>query len=238
MKITIFGASGGTGQHLVEQALAAGHEVTAVVRDLARFSPPTTCADPAHADLAGGNPPRADPAGAGRIGGQGALAVVRADVMDPAAIAPLVAGRDAVISALGPRRRTKEPVCAPGATSIIAAMGRTDARRLVVVTASGHVIDPADDFATRYLAKPILRRLLRRAFADLTATDVLVTASGLDWTILRPSRLTNGGRKPYRTAVDHTVSGGFSISRTDLATATLAAALDPATIGHAVAVGY
>ena len=207
MRITIFGATGGTGGHLVRQALAAGHDVTAVVRDPARLS----------------------------ITG---LEVVRADVMDPDAIGPFVAGRDIVISALGPRRGTKEPVCAPGASSIIAAIRAAGGRRLVVVTAAGHVVDPADDFATRYLAKPILRRLLRRAFADFAATDAVVTASGLDWTIMRPSRLTNGDHKPYRTAVDHVVRGGSSISRADLAAATLAAAEDSGTIGHAVAVGY
>ncbi|MFH8867516.1 NAD(P)-dependent oxidoreductase [Streptomyces griseus] len=33
MRITVFGATGGVGQEIVGQALAAGHEVTAVVRD-------------------------------------------------------------------------------------------------------------------------------------------------------------------------------------------------------------
>jgi putative NADH-flavin reductase len=213
MQITIFGATGGTGKLLVQQALAAGQEVTAVVRDPARLST-TGSAD------------------------QARLEVVRADVMAPAEIAPFIAGRDAVISALGPRPGSREPVCAPGATSIIAAMRTAEVRRLVVVSAAGHVVDSADGFATRFLVKPILRRLLRRPFADLAATDAIVTASGLDWTIMRPPRLTNGAPKPYRTAVDHTVRGGSLISRTDLATATLAAAADPTTIGHAIALGY
>src|SRR5687768_16523378 len=106
MRITEFGASGATGQQLVEQALAGGHHVTAVVRDPARL--------PAHVP-------------------SGGLDVVRADVMDPAAIAPAVAGRDAVISALGPRPKSTEPVCAPGAESIVAAMRASGARRLVVI---------------------------------------------------------------------------------------------------------
>ena len=33
MKLVVFGATGGTGGQVVEQALEAGHEVTAVVRD-------------------------------------------------------------------------------------------------------------------------------------------------------------------------------------------------------------
>lgn len=37
MRLAVFGATGGTGRQLVEQALAQGHEVTAVVRDPARL---------------------------------------------------------------------------------------------------------------------------------------------------------------------------------------------------------
>src|SRR6266702_144488 len=59
MKLTILGATGATGTALTSQALAAGHQVTAVVRDPARL------AVPAH--------PR--------------LRAVTADVMDPASIA-------------------------------------------------------------------------------------------------------------------------------------------------------
>jgi putative NADH-flavin reductase len=206
MKITVFGATGGTGIELVRQAQEAGHAVTAVVRSAADF-----------------------PAG---------VEVVRADVMDPAAIEAAVTGRDAVISAIGHRPGHDEPVCAPAASSISTAMTATGARRLVVITAAGHVTDPHDDFVTAKIAKPILWRFLRPSFTDFIATEKVVRASGLDWTIMRPPRLTRGGHKPYRTAVDHVVRRGGSISRTDLATATLAAALDPATAGHAVAVGY
>ena len=75
MKLTIFGASGNTGHCLTEQAVSAGHEVTAVVRDPARLT--------------------VDP--------HSRLRVVTADVMDPAAITPAVAGADAVLTAVGPR---------------------------------------------------------------------------------------------------------------------------------------
>jgi putative NADH-flavin reductase len=129
-------------------------------------------------------------------------------------------------------------VGADGAASIISAMRATGTRRLLVVTAAGHVVDDADGFAIRYLAKPLLRVLLRANFADFARTDALVAGSGLDWTIMRPPRLTDGGHRPYRTALDHTIRGGGSVSRADLAAATLAAAADPGTIGHAVAVAY
>jgi putative NADH-flavin reductase len=211
MRITVFGASGATGQELVRQATAAGHRVTAVVRDPAKLPVP------AHVP-------------------SGGLDVVRADVMDAEAIAPAVAGSDVVISALGPRPRTTEPVCGPGAEAIVAAMRASGARRLVVIAASGYIDDPADGFLTGSIAKPIVRRLLRRPFADMAHADRIVSGSGLDWTIMRPPRLTNGARRAYRTVVDRTV--GSTLSRADLAAATLIAAGDPATIGHAIGVGY
>ncbi|GAA2540046.1 SDR family oxidoreductase [Winogradskya consettensis] len=204
MRITVFGATGGTGRRVVEQALAAGHEVTAVVR-------------------AGGDIT--------------ATEVVRADPTDPVAIESAVKGRDAVISALGHRPGADTPICAPGAAAIITAMRATGVRRLLVVTASGHVTDANDGPAIR-LFKPILRRFLRASFEDFAVTDALVADSGLDWTILRPPRLTNGGHKRYRTELDRTVRGGGTISRADLARALLQAAQNPATIGHAMAVGY
>ena len=62
MKLAIFGATGGTGRALVEQALAAGHEVTALVRDPARV----TVQNP-RVHLVQGNSPRQQP----RAGGGG-----------------------------------------------------------------------------------------------------------------------------------------------------------------------
>ena len=205
MKITVFGATGGTGRELVKQATAAGHTVTAVVRNPAKL--------PADG-----------------------FEVIAAEVMDPDAITPAVTGRDLIVSALGAHPRSHEPVCSPGAESIIAAMRATGVRRLVVITAAGHVEDPGDSLLTRAVLKPILGLVLRDSFADFTRTDRIVSASGLDWTIMRPPRLTNGGRRRYRTALDRTV--GTTISRADLADATLGAATDPAAIGHTVGVGY
>jgi putative NADH-flavin reductase len=210
MKLTVFGATGGTGRHLVEQALAADHDVTAVVRDPARLP------QIGH--------PRLEP--------------VVADVLDPEAIAGSVTGQDAVVSALGPRPGAGGSICADGASSIITAMRAAGTRRLIVVTASGHVVDEGDGPFTRLLFKPLLRRFLRETFLDFARTEEVLRASGLDWTIMRPPRLTNGGRRPYRTSNDRNVRGGITIARADLAHATLAALADPDTIGHSVSLGY
>jgi putative NADH-flavin reductase len=199
MKLTVFGASGGTGSQVVRQALDGGHEVLAVVRDPARV------ALPAHPNLQ----------------------VLAADVMRPGTILPAVTGREAVISAIGSRdARRPTTVCADSARSIVEAMQTAGARRLVVVSGSGP-FDEGDGPLLRYLLKPIGRRLLKYTFADFVAMETVVRASGLDWTILRPPRLTNGpltGR--YRTARDRGVRRCLIVSRADLAHLALAASED------------
>jgi putative NADH-flavin reductase len=210
MRITLFGATGGTGRQVIAQARDAGHRVTAVVRDPAALQPDG-----------------------------GWLTVVRADVTDPESIAAPIEGADAVVSALGPRPGAPATICGDGARTIVEAMEKTGVRRLVAVSASGPYVDAGDGPVTRYVAKPILQRLLRAGFADLKRMEEIIRTSGLDWTIMRPPRLTN---KPltdrYRTAVDLNVRGGMMISRADLAAAILHALGDPATVRHSIGVGY
>ena len=209
MKITVFGATGGTGRDRGEQALQAGHTVTAVVR-------------------------------LGRPDFPAGVEVVRADVMDAAAIEPVVTGRDAVISALGRRPGAHEPVCAPGAESIIRAMRATGTRRLVVITRRGprHTTTPRrlsdrEDRQAHPVALPARRRSPTSSPPRRSSRPAVWTGPSCG----RPGSPT-ANHKPYRTAIDHTVPRSGSISRTDLATATLAAAANPATVGYAVAIGY
>jgi len=209
MKLTVFGATGGIGTEVVRQALAAGHEVVAVVRDPARL---------------------AVPAGAG-------LGVVTADVMDPAQIGPAVKGADAVVSALGPRPGGPTTVLADSARSILAALGQTGVGRLVVVSASGAFIEPGEPFVTRVLVKPLLQRILRDSMTDTQRMEAEIRASGTDWTLMRPPQLTSRpGRGRYRRMIDRNV--GRRIARADVADAILAVLADPATIRHAVGIGY
>lgn len=76
MKIVVFGATGSVGRHVVDQALAQGHQVTAFTRDPGRVAP---------------QHPR--------------CRIVRGDVTDPDAVGPAVAGQDAVLVTLGDGRR-------------------------------------------------------------------------------------------------------------------------------------
>jgi uncharacterized protein YbjT (DUF2867 family) len=208
MKITVFGASGGTGTEVVRQAVASGWQVTAVVRDPARLAVPER---------------------------QG-LEVVTADVLNPAEIEPAIAGRDAVISALGPRDRGPSIICRDGTRSIIEAMGGAAVRRLLVVSNSGMHTE-GDGFFTGRIVKPILMRVLREGYADMRAMEELVFASGLEWTVLRPPRLVGRpARGKVASRTDGNVRRGFTLGRADLAGYLLGAAARRDLIRAAVSV--
>ncbi|MDH2426659.1 SDR family oxidoreductase [Sphaerisporangium sp. TRM90804] len=210
MKITVFGATGRTGQQVVRQALDAGHQVAAVVRDPARL--PVS---------------------------HSALEVVTvADVTDPAALRPALAGREAVVSALGPRARKDAGIASAATRSILRAMELSDVRRLVVLSAVPvGPIPEGESFLNRAVAVPLMRRILSTMYADLAVMEHEVRHGSAEWTIVRPPRLT---QKPftgtYRRSIGGNVPGGHSISYPDLAHAMLAVLDDPATIKQAVGV--
>jgi putative NADH-flavin reductase len=209
MKLTILGATGATGTDLTSQALAAGHEVTAVVRDPARLAVPA----------------------------QPRLRTVTADVMDPTSIIPVIASADAVISAVGPRGTGPTTVIRDSVHSIIQAMGKTGTRRLLQVSGSV-VADEGESPYLRYLLKPLARRtFLRHVCADMRHAEDEIRDSNLDWTIFRPPALTSkAATGTYRTAIDRNLPHGFTVSRADLAACMLARLDDPAVIHRHVSI--
>ncbi|MCX5179979.1 NAD(P)-dependent oxidoreductase [Streptomyces virginiae] len=214
MKITVFGASGGVGREVVRQALDAGHEVTAVVRDPARLPVP------AHERLR--------------------VATV-ADVTDPEAALSVIDGQDAVVSALGAasnKQARTAPVAGPALSAITSAMDRAGVRRLSVVSAAPvGPLPEGEGFLTRAVVYPLLRRLLRDVYADLAAMEAVVASGGTEWTVVRPPRLQDkphtGG---YRRVIGANVPGGSVIPRADVADALLTALTDPACTCRAVGV--
>jgi len=130
MNLLVFGATGGTGRQLVEQALTQGHTVTAFARTPAK------------------------------LGLQHArLHVVPGDVLDAAAVQAAVAGHDAVLSALGAPAGHKAPVRSEGTRHILHAMEQTGVRRFVCLTTLGMGDSrPALPFAYKYLIVPLFLR--------------------------------------------------------------------------------
>lgn len=144
------------------------------------------------------------------------LAVTAGDALDPVAVAEVIAGADVVVSALGPRGASSPDLLAGAAANIVAGMEKTGARRLVCVSAAGAFI--TGDPHMNWLVKQILPRVFGTQFADTRRMEDVVGRSGLDWTMVRATRLTNGpGTGRYRAGPDYPPRGGRKISRADVA---------------------
>lgn len=158
MKVVIFGATGSVGQHLVKQSVGAGYETSVFMRRK-------------HDD-----------------GGSDATVTRHyGDVLNAADVEAAVAGKDAVICALGDG--AKGAIRAAGTANIIAAMQSQGVRRLICQSTLGAGDSrPALNFFWKYVMFGVL---LRKAMADHEAQENLVRRSGLDWTIVRPAAFTD-----------------------------------------------
>src|SRR5882672_10067859 len=119
MNVIVFGSNGGIGRNVVEQALAAGHTVTAIAR-----RPESVTIQHPH------------------------LTVKRGDVLDPAGLAPLLAGQEAVVSAVGTDSRGPTVVYSDGVGNILQAMQPAGVHRLISISATG--LDPGQ-FLQHYI---------------------------------------------------------------------------------------
>jgi uncharacterized protein YbjT (DUF2867 family) len=212
MKITVFGATGGIGRHVVRQALAAGHHVTAVVRDPARF-------DVTHPGLEVATVP---------------------GLTDPDVLRPALDASDAAISGVGPRGRKDGPVASSATRGILRAMEASGVRRFVAVSAVpvGRVPDD-ESLVNRRILLPLIGAIARDVYVDLAEMEDEIRRSSTQWTIVRPPKLVNKLRTGgYRTAVGGNVPRGYAIARADVADAMLAVLDDPATFGQAVGIAY
>ena len=177
--------------------------------------------------------------------------VVVADLAaaDPAALQPAVSGADAVLSGLGARTKADAGVAWTGTKAITEAMQASGVRRIVVVSAApiGTVPspsrphppkhDPGDGFFMRHLANPLVKAALREHYADLARMEDVLRDSDLDWTAVRPPRLTD---KPvtgtYRTAYGQNIRRGIFASRADVAHYMLRALDQPDTFRRTVGI--
>jgi uncharacterized protein YbjT (DUF2867 family) len=221
VKLALLGATGGVGREILNQAHAAGHAVTAVVRNPSKL--------PADLD------------------------VVRQDLATPDVEVLAVAMRDvdAVISAVGPHRAAEAGIVAPATAAITHAMDCARVHRLVVISAAPVGIvpsthqphppryDPGDDLLMRSVLSPLIRRLFGPLYTDLAAMEDQLRDGPMDWTAIRPPRLTNGPlTRTYRTAIDRNVRHGLFISRRDVAHLMLTVLQHRETVRHAVGVAY
>ncbi len=188
-RITVFGATGGTGKQLVEQALASGNEVVAYVRN---------------------------PSKLGIVHEH--LSIVQGELSDVALIERAVSGADAVISVLGPRGGSKNKPLTEGMQNIIAAMKKQGVRRLII-TSTLSAKDPNDmpEFKARVLVG-LVKLTMNATYEEIVSVAEAVRASDLDWTIVRLTMLNNKP-KSGKVRAGYLGRGevGTGISRADIA---------------------
>jgi len=190
MKVIVFGATGPTGQQVLRKALAAGHQVTAYVRNPGKLSPVPQD-----------------------------LRVVVGELTDAAPLQAAVAGQDAVISVLGPSGKTKGTPVADGMREIVRTMGRAGVRRLIA-TATTSAADPRDKFSFPFwLAMHLVKALAGSAYDEIVATADAIRSSDLDWTLVRLPMLSDKpcGKPAAAGYVGDASIKLFSMSREPLA---------------------
>jgi uncharacterized protein YbjT (DUF2867 family) len=210
MRIVIFGANGQTGRLLTRRVLDAGHTAVAVTRSPESF-------------------PFADPR----------LTVVRADVHDESSLKGVLDGAETVLSTLGvPFSVRPIDTYSVGIRNIIAAMQTTAVRRLVVVSSTGayHYPNRRDTpFALRIFEPVITRTIGKTTYDDQRRMEEIIRASGLDWTIVRPSGLFDLPEPTNYVAGEVDPVGGYT-ARIDLADYMVTLASDPSATGKTVIV--
>ncbi len=191
MKIAIFGASGGTGLLLTSRCLAAGHQVTALLR-----SPDTF--------------PLRDK-----------VNVVYGNAFDMHRVRETVEGADVVLSALGARSLKREDVLERAVPLIVSAMQQTGVRRIIVLGSAGALPDSLDKQPAwrRWIVQNIAyKTLLKWPVASQISQYATLSTSNLDWTMVMPPMLSNA-RAPgtYRIDGEALPRNGNRVSREDVA---------------------
>jgi uncharacterized protein YbjT (DUF2867 family) len=83
----------------------------------------------------------------------------------------------------------------------------------------------------------MIKTILRATYADPALMEDAVRRSGLDWTVVRPPRLTDGPLTAnYRTEYGQNIRGGFLISRADVAHLMLHTLDRPETVGQVIGI--
>ena len=209
MRVLVVGASGRTGRPLVGQALEAGHEVTALVRDPARL--------PVEHER---------------------LRIVRGDVLDVSALERVVEGQDAVLSVIGHAKDAPKDVQTRSIRNIVAAMKRQGVRRLVSLTGAG-VRDPEDRPKLSDKAIVAVLKLVQRdVLEDGVGHAEEIKGSGLEWVIVRGPMLTDGEKTGLYRVGYVGKNSGSKISRADVADFMLAQLEDDTHLGRMPMVSY
>jgi putative NADH-flavin reductase len=212
MKVLVIGAGGKTGRHVVEKALAAGHEVTVLVHALP-------------GEESGQKEAHAFPS---------KVQVFHGDVRNPTKLEQAMEHQQAVIDCIGGSKPFLTTDLETSAAKVVVeVMKRQDVKRLIVVSALGEGESRANTgFFYEHVLMPVF---LQGIVEDKKHMEEVVTASGLDFTIVRPPILSDSEHvgELHVVARQETV---HRISRVDLAGFLVEQLVDRSYVGRAVTV--
>jgi putative NADH-flavin reductase len=210
LKIVVFGGTGGTGKNVLASALAAGHDVVAVARR-------PEALETKHEKLT----------------------VVKGDVLDVASIEAAIAGAGAVISTVGPSSmRNPGTLLTDAAKNLVDACSKAGVR--VLVWESGVI---ASDASEQGLFAKFALGMLHTFIAAFTAqkrdSEALITASALDWVIVRPVGLQHTpATGAYKVGPKIAVNLTKQLAHADVADFLVKAATDPQYARQILHIGY
>jgi len=213
MKIALIGATGFVGSAILQEALERGHEVTAIVRHPEKLQP------------------------------RARLHPQKGDVYNADAVARLVAGHEAVISAFNPGWANPEiyNLQVKGTQAIINGVKKAGIKRLLFVGGAGSLeVKPG----VQALDLPGFPAEYKQgALATREALNQLRKESGLDWSFLSPSADLSPGQRTgtFRIGTDQLLKdadGQSRISSQDYAVAMIDEVERPAHIRQRFTVGY
>lgn len=163
MKVIVLGATGQTGQHLVQQTLQHGHTVTAIVRNPAKLT--------VHHDN---------------------LKVVEANIFSADSLKDHFRGQDVVMSCLGFPASFFSAVTGYTLSmqAMVSAMREAKVNRLITMTS--WYTEPNSGAQSSYLIRILLLPLIRSVLTDMFQMEqFLQKTEDINWTVVRPPGLKN-----------------------------------------------
>lgn len=209
MRFLLLGASGSIGRHLVGQAPAAGHEVTALVRDPAKV-------ETKHERFR----------------------MIAGDALDSIVVHAAVQGQEAVVLSIGRSHQRKPTTMFSDVTRILVrAMETHGPRRLVCITGVG--AGDSKGHGGFFYDRIVFPLITKQTYVDKNRQEELIRASSLDWIIVRPASFTNGPLRDHlRVATKLEGVTIRSISRADVAAFVLQQLTDNRYLYQTPLVGY
>ncbi len=190
MRVLVLGATGATGQLIVRQTRAMGHGVVALVRSTSKA----------------------------QAAGLDGADIVEGDARDEKDLSRAIAGCDAVISSLGTAMSPfREVTMLSTATrALVSVMTAQNIERLVCITGLG--AGDSRGHGGFFFDRVFLPLMLRKVYEDKNRQEDVIRASGLAWTIIRPTVLNDKpARGRVRALTDLSDVHGGSIARADVA---------------------